>query len=1060
MPIKTLNRFAAKIPLRTVLIAPFVLQIFGTVGLVGYLSFRNGQQAVNDVATQLRNEISRRIQEYLDRYLEKPQLINQVNADAIRLNQLNLEDSASLERHLWHQIQAFDSVTYIQFGTEKREFIGVERLDDSRITLEISGKSTGYAYSTYATDAQGNRTKLLKATPNYNPRIRPWYTAPVKAGKSTWSNIYPYFNFPKLAITQGLPLYDTRGTLLGVTGVDLSLSQISEFLRSIRIGRHGQTFIIERTGLLVATSAPEQPFHLNNGKPERIQAIDSRDALTRSTARHLISHFGDFSKINSSQQLDFEINEQQQFVQVTPFQDSQGLNWVVVIVVPEADFMEQINANTRTTILLCIAALIVATAVGILTAWWVIKPLLDLNTAAKNIAQGQWQQRAEIERADEVGELAKSFNSMAHQLQKSFAALEAKNAELNVLNEALSERERWLNQFFEAIPVGVSVHDATGQIYYANQLAKQLLGIITLPDARAEQLADVYQVYRSGTGQLYPIADLPVVRSLKGERVKADDLELHQPDKIIPLEVSTMPIFDETGKIVYAIAAFQDISDRKQAEKLIADYSRTLELQVTERTQQLQQNVAEHKRTEEALRQSEAQNQAILAAIPDLMFRVSAGGIYLGYVATHELIDLLPPDFSPVGKHIREFLPPEVAQRHLHHLEKALATGRNQIYEQQHRIDGKLQYEEVRVVPSGEKEVLFMIRDISDRKCAEQALRQKNEELANALEKLQAAQEELIHSEKMAALGQLIAGVAHEINTPLGAIRASIGNITTALDKSIQQLPELFQQLSPSQQADFFALLEATQQNPQSLSSREERQIKRAFRNELDAQGIDNADTLAATLVNMGITSDITRFIPLFQSSSHRFIVDVVYNLSVQQMNSQNIMLAIERAAKIVFALKSYTRQSDSGQMTKALITEGIDVVLTIYQNQLKQGIEIIKNYQVIPAVFCYPDELNQVWTNLLHNAIQAMNNKGTLEISVTEKNHQIVVEITDSGCGISPEIQSKIFEPFFTTKPAGEGSGLGLNIVRKIIDKHQGTIEVESVPGKTTFTVSIPITT
>jgi len=106
----------------------------------------------------------------------------------------------------------------------------------------------------------------------------------------------------------------------------------------------------------------------------------------------------------------------------------------------------------------------------------------------------------------------------------------------------------------------------------------------------------------------------------------------------------------------------------------------------------------------------------------------------------------------------------------------------------------------------------------------------------------------------------------------------------------------------------------------------------------------------------------------------------------------------------------------------------------------------------------CYPDELNQVWANLVHNALQGMNNKGTLTINANRQDTRLLVSITDSGKGIPLEIQSKIFEPFFTTKAIGEGSGLGLHIVKKIIDKHSGTIEVESIPGRTTLTVSLPI--
>lgn len=513
-----------------------------------------------------------------------------------------------------------------------------------------------------------------------------------------------------------------------------------------------------------------------------------------------------------------------------------------------------------------------------------------------------------------------------------------------------------------------------------------------------------------------------------------------------------------SGQAAIAITNAKLYKKVKSNESRLAEYNQSLEQKVEERTKELQQEIAERKRTELALRQSETQNRAILSAIPDLMFRVSADGIYLGYVNTREILDLLPSDFQPVGKHISEFLPSEVQERHLQHIKQALTTGKSQIYEQQNWIDGILQYEEVRVVVSGEDEVLFMIRDISDRKRAEQALSQKNEELANTLSYLQATQQELIQSEKMAALGQLIAGVAHEINTPLGAIRASIGNVSTALNQSLQQLPQLFKQLSPERQADFFALLKSDRSDLASISFREERQLKRTLKKELEIHKIENADAIATTLVQMGITQFSIDLLPLLRETNNTFILEGAHNLSIQKTNSQNIMMAVERASKIVFALKSYARYNDSEQTSLVNISEGIDIVLTIYQNQLKQGIKVVRNYEDVPAILGYPEELNQVWTNLIHNAIQAMNNQGTLEINVFRQDNQVVIQTTDSGCGIPPDIQARIFEPFFTTKPAGEGSGLGLDIVRKIIDKHQGIIKVNSVPGKTTFTVSIPI--
>ncbi|MDM8552232.1 ATP-binding protein, partial [Desulfobacterales bacterium HSG2] len=337
-------------------------------------------------------------------------------------------------------------------------------------------------------------------------------------------------------------------------------------------------------------------------------------------------------------------------------------------------------------------------------------------------------------------------------------------------------------------------------------------------------------------------------------------------------------------------------------------------------------------------------------------------------------------------------------------------------------------------------------------------LQETNKNLSETLEDLKATQSQLIQSEKMAALGQLIAGVAHEINTPLGAIRASVGNIRDSVDETLVQFPRLFQLLSESEQSSFSALLRRSSENRGDLSAREERKLKRSLIRKLEEHELADADAAADTLTDMGVCDKIDEFLPLLRHSESDFVLKTAYNLSGLQRGTKNISTATDRASKTVFALKSYARFDAGGKPVRSDLTEGIETVLTLYRNQLKHGVELVRKYEKLPPVFCYPDELNQVWTNLIHNAIQAMDNKGRLEIDVLRKEENAVVTITDSGQGIPDEIKARIFEPFFTTKPAGEGSGLGLDIVRKIIDKHHGEIRAESEPGRTAFSVIFPI--
>ncbi len=340
----------------------------------------------------------------------------------------------------------------------------------------------------------------------------------------------------------------------------------------------------------------------------------------------------------------------------------------------------------------------------------------------------------------------------------------------------------------------------------------------------------------------------------------------------------------------------------------------------------------------------------------------------------------------------------------------------------------------------------------------ETKVEERTQELSQALDNLQSTQEELIQSEKMAALGQLVAGVAHEINTPLGAICSSVGSITDFLNQNLNQLPAFFQTLSPQRQKQFIEMLERSQQNTTTVSGRERRQLRKAIVSQLQAQGMAEADTVANLLLDLGICDRLEPFLSIFQDAECENFLKTVRQFVRLQESTRDIKIASERAAKIVFALKTYARFNQTGETIEANIIDGVEVILTLYQNQLKQGIEVIRNYQELPPIRCYFDELNQVWTNLIHNGLQAMNNRGTLTIDAREQNGCILVSITDSGQGIPEDVKAKIFQPFFTTKPPGEGSGLGLDIVRKIVEKHRGMIDFESIPGQTTFTVSLPL--
>ncbi len=331
-------------------------------------------------------------------------------------------------------------------------------------------------------------------------------------------------------------------------------------------------------------------------------------------------------------------------------------------------------------------------------------------------------------------------------------------------------------------------------------------------------------------------------------------------------------------------------------------------------------------------------------------------------------------------------------------------------------------------------------------------------DLAALDQELKRTQQQLIASEKMAAIGQLVANVAHEINTPTGVMRSSANAIDRLLPLFVSELPRLLAELKAEELRAFEQLLMTASTNETSLTTKEERQYRKQLEEQFAAQGISAAGELAQALVEVQLVEGLEPFSPLLKLPIAQRVVEVVKQLAQIKGSVVNMNLAAEKIVKIITALKSYSYTSKEEHFEPVNLDASIQGVMTIYHNLLKHGVQLIKDYDELPSVPAIPDQIAQVWANLIANAIAAMSRKGTLKISLKRRDPYVEVSVTDSGHGIPVDIINRIFEPFFTTKEAGEGNGLGLDIVRRIVERHRGRVTVESRPGETTFTVLLPL--
>jgi len=403
--------------LRQILIASLISQVLVAVGLTGYFSWKTGRKTVEALALRLSREVTFHTQKHVANYLNTPTTFLEINRVFANAQLLNIDNLKNLQDIFWQQTKINPEINTLYFGSETGDFVEIEMKDPPKVF--IRNKDTAPYWKTYGLDEDGNATVLL-GNKKYDPRQRPWYKAATEHEDLIWSPIYLFADPPVLGITLAIPLKDAKSDKIkGVMAIDLTLEDISRFLNSLKISDSGRAFIIERSGQMVATSTNNSLVKKGRSGNKRLHYSDSPDPLIKSTAAFVKTKVNDFPSTESTQQLIFRFEQNRHFVQVTSLEGYPGLDWLMITVIPESDFMSYIRSNTYTTLLLSSLALISAILLGAIANRLIINSVTRISDVAKAISSGQLLAIEQQPKIKELAIVTESINSMALQLQAS-----------------------------------------------------------------------------------------------------------------------------------------------------------------------------------------------------------------------------------------------------------------------------------------------------------------------------------------------------------------------------------------------------------------------------------------------------------------------------------------------------------------------------------------------------------------------------------------------------------------------------------------------------------------
>ncbi|SKB15638.1 putative sensor protein with HAMP domain [Planktothrix sp. PCC 11201] len=413
---KIFDKSVGSLSIRHTLPLIIVTPLLASVAVIGWFNFQLGKQEIEKLMLQVSEKSTQMIELNLRNYLGKPQVLLPAYLAAIQSGNVDINNLPEVKRYFWQQIQNKTSLNSIYIGTEKGNYVSYEKTENEFME-KFRDESTNSNRNFYEVDSKGNRTRLIKSM-EYDPRVRLWYKFAKSVGKPTWTPVYQFGSINTVGMDFSIPIYNQEsGNFAGVISTDISLVQISKFLRNLEISQNGKALIMERTGDVIAISTLEQPFKVVNNQTKRLNVRESQDPTIQGTGQYLIEKFKSLDQIEDKQQFTFRLKGNLQLVQVTPLQNQEGIDWLMVVVIPHSDFLKHIYTYTTLTVIIGVSVAGIAVILALLLVRWIIKPIEQLQQAAETIESQNFDQSILEEvsrRRDEFGQLGKVMSAMAN----------------------------------------------------------------------------------------------------------------------------------------------------------------------------------------------------------------------------------------------------------------------------------------------------------------------------------------------------------------------------------------------------------------------------------------------------------------------------------------------------------------------------------------------------------------------------------------------------------------------------------------------------------------------